>query len=59
MPLAACWPSASERAERLGVNLSSSTAVSTRLRVASDTGVVPRSTRDTVAMETPARSATW
>ncbi len=59
MPLAACWPSASERADRLGVKLSSSTALSTRLRVASATGAVPRSTRDTVAIDTPARSATW
>jgi hypothetical protein len=60
MPLAAFEPTASDQADVLGVKCRSSTAAaSTRLRVASVTGAVPRSTRDTVAIETPACSATW
>ncbi len=58
MPFAACRRSASERPSRLGVNWSSSTAAVTRSRVSSATLAWPCMTRETVAMETPARLAT-
>ena len=46
------------RADRLGVKRRSSTAARTRSRVPADTGSVPRRTRETVAIETPACRAT-
>jgi hypothetical protein len=58
MPFAACRPSASDRPSRLGVKFSAATASSTRARVGAATRPGSRSARDTVAIDTPARSAT-
>ena len=58
MPLAACWPSASARPARLGRNRSSSATRRTCLRVDVATSSESRNARDTVAIDTPARSAT-